>query len=283
MKTHQHAFSIQRMSQVFGVTRSGYYQFVNAVPSKRAQANQQLTEKIRTLFEAHRCTYGSPRLQAELKAQGEAVSRKRVARLMKIAGLTAKMNRQFKVTTQQNPQAQAAPNLLKQSFTTVKPNQVWVSDITYIRTQEGWLYVAIVLDLFSRRIVGLAMDTRMKTDLVMSAVNQAITHRQPSQGLIHHSDRGSQYTSEYFQKLLKTKGITSSMSSTGCCYDNAVAESFFHTLKTEHVYFENYRTREQAKMSIFDYVETFYNRIRRHSTLNYLSPIAFEQQGGTHS
>jgi transposase InsO family protein len=199
---------------------------------------------------------------------------------MKIAGLAAKMNKQFKVTTQQNPKAQAAPNLLQQKFTATQPNQVWVSDITYIRTEEGWLYVAAVLDLFSRRIVGLAMDVRMKTGLIMSAINQAITHRNPPKGLIHHSDRGSQYTSECFQKWLHTQGITPSMSATGCCYDNAVAESFFHTLKTEHVYFENYLTREQAKMSIFEYVETFYNRIRRHSTLQYLSPAAFEQQAG---
>jgi transposase InsO family protein len=262
------------------VASSGYQRFIKAPPSKRTEANERLTEKIRGIFEASRRTYGSPRIRPELKAQGENCSRKRVARLMKRAGLVAKMTRRFKVTTKQNPKAKAAPNLLKQNFTAAKPNQAWVADITYIHTWEGWLYVAAVLDLFSRRIVGLAMSERMTADLVVSAVNQAITHRQPGQGLIHHSDRGSQYTSGDFQKLLKTKGITASMGSTGRCYDNAAMESFFHTLKTEHVYHETYETREQAKVSIFEYTEAFYNRTRRHSTLGYVSPAEFEQQWG---
>lgn len=262
------------------VACSGYQRHIKATPSKQAEANARLTEKIRKIFEASRCTYGSPRIRPELQAQGESCSRKRVARLMKRAGLVPKMTRRFKLTTRQNPKAKAAPNLLKQNFTAAKPNQIWVADITYIRTWEGWLYVAAVLDLFSRRIVGLAMSEHMTADLVVSAVHQAITHRQPGQGLIHHSDKGSQYTSSDFQKLLKAKGITASMSGTGNCFDNAAAESFFHTLKTEHVYFEDYQTREQAKVSIFEYIETFYNRTRRHSTLGYVSPAAFEQQWG---
>jgi putative transposase len=268
------------MSKMLEVAPSGYQRHIKAPPSKRAEENERLTEKICKIFEASRRTYGSPRIRPELQAQGESCSRKRVARLMKRAGLAAKMKRGFKTTTQVNPKAKAAPNLLKQDFTAAKPNQVWVADITYVRTWEGWLYVAAVLDLFSRRIVGLAMSEHMTADLVVSAVHQAVTHRKPEQGLIHHSDRGSQYTSSDFQKLLKAKGIVASMGSTGRCYDNAAAESFFHTLKTEHVYHETYLTREQAKLSIFEYIETFYNRTRRHSTLGYVSPAAFEQQWG---
>jgi transposase InsO family protein len=280
MKAHQSEFRIERMSSALNLSRSGYYRFIKAPPSRRTQANEQLTGKIHRIFKDNRCTYGSPRIRSELQAQGETCSRKRVARLMKQAGLAAKMKARFKCTTQQNPKAQAAPNLLQQNFSAKALNQVWVADITYIPTWEGWLYVATVLDLFSRRIVGLAMRERMTAALVVSAVNQAVTHRKPEPGLIHHSDRGSQYTSEDFQKLLKAKGLTASMSGTGCCFDNAAAESFFHTLKTEHVYFEDYQTREEAKLSIFEYVEAFYNRTRRHSTLGYVSPAMFEQQWG---
>ena len=182
------------------------------------------------------------------------------------------------MTTRANPEALAAPNLLAQDFSSEKPNERWVADFTYVATQEGWLYVATVLDLFSRRIVGLAMGERMTAELVMVALKQALNHRQPEKGVIHHSDRGSQYTSEKFTELLKLYCLVASMSGTGNCYDNAAMESFYHTLKTEHIYFENYATREQAKQSIFEYVEVFYNRQRRHSTLGYLSPLAFEKQ-----
>ena len=225
-----------------------------------------------------RQTYGSPRIHAELFAQGKKCSRKRVARLMKKAGIEAKMKRRFKVTTKVNPKAKVTPNLLQQDFTAEAPNQRWVADFTYVATLEGWLYVAVVLDLFSRKIVGLAMHERMTADLVLSALTQAFLHRKPTAGLVHHSDRGSQYTSQDFQGLLALYGMIASMSGVGNCFDNATAESFFHTLKTEHVYFENYQTREQAKESIFEYVEVFYNRKRRHSTLGYVSPVAFENQ-----
>ena len=187
---------------------------------------------------------------------------------MKKVGIMAKMKKKFKVTTKANPKAKAAPNLLKQNFTAEQPNQRWVADITYVWTLEGWLYVACVLDLFSRKIVGLAMKDRMTDDLVIAALEQALVSRNSSTGLMHHSDRGSQYTSHDFQKKLAQHNITASMSGTGNCYDNAAMESFFHTLKTEHVYFERYQTREQAKNSIFEYIEVFYNRQRRHSTLN---------------
>lgn len=278
MQTHAEEFSIERMSNVFAVSRSGYYQFIGAKPSKRKQEEERLLIKIKTIHEVSRQTYGSPRVQAELREMGESCSRKKVSRIMKKAGIAAKMKKRFKVTTKANSGAIPAPNLLQQDFTAKKPNQRWVADFTYVWTQEGWLYVATVLDLFSRRIVGLSMSERMTSDLVMQALQQAITHRNPPAYLVHHSDRGCQYTSAAFQALLAANNIVCSMSGVGNCYDNAAKESFYHTLKTEHVYFEFYKTRAQAKQSIFEYVEIFYNRQRRHSTLGYVSPLVFEKQ-----
>lgn len=278
MKNHENEFSIERMSKVFNVSRSGYYKFIHAKPSARSKENDGLLEKIKTTHKESRGTYGSPRIHAELGFQGETCSRKRVARLMKKAGIEAKMKKRFKVTTKANPKAKAAPNLLKQDFTADAPNQRWVADLTYVATSEGWLYVAIILDLFSRKIVGLAMEERMTADLVLKALEQAVLHRKPQAGLIHHSDKGSQYTSQDFQSLLTLYGLIASMSGTGNCFDNATAETFFHTLKTEHIYFEYYETRAQARESIFEYIEVFYNRKRRHSTLGYLSPEMFEKQ-----
>lgn len=278
MQQHEQEFSIKRMSIVFQVSRSGYYQFITAKLSDQAKENSRLLSKIQVIHVQSRRTYGSPRIHAALGNEGETCSRKRVARLMKQAGLCAKMNQRYKRTTQANPAAKAAPNLLQQDFTAQLPNQRWVTDITYVWTAEGWLYVAAVLDLFSRRIVGLAMSERMTVDLVLNALNQAVTHRKPMKGLTHHSDKGSQYTSHAFQRRLVFYAMTVSMSGTGNCFDNAAMESFFHTLKTEHIYFEHYTTREQAKDSIFEYVEVFYNRQRLHSTLGYCSPVAFEKK-----
>jgi putative transposase len=278
MHCYRNEFSVERMSRVLGVSRSGYYSFIKAGRSQRDQANDELTAKIKVAHEESRQTYGSPRIHAELIEQGSQCSRKRVARLMRREGIQAKMRKRFKVTTRANPKATAAPNLLQQDFHACAPNQRWVADITYVATDEGWLYVAAVMDLFSRRIVGLAMGERITADLVSDALCQAIIHRRPCHDLWHHSDRGCQYTSAGFQQLLKAHRITVSMSGTGNCYDNAAMESFFHTLKTEHIYFESYRTREQAKQSIFEYIEVFYNRRRRHSTLGYLAPVVFENQ-----
>ena len=278
MRRHEKEFKLERMSRVLGVSRSGYYRFIKAPLSQRAQENKRLLPKIEEAYQSNRGVYGSPRICKELRAQGEVCSRKRVARLMRQAGIVAKMKKQFKVTTRANPKALAAPNVLQQVFKAELPNQRWVADITYVSTQEGWLYVAAILDLFSRRIVGLAMGERMTTDLVIMALQQAVVHRKPEKGLVHHSDRGCQYTSAEFQKSLSVSNIIASMSGAGNCYDNAAMESFFHTLKTEHIYFEGYTTREQAKQSIFEYVEVFYNRQRRHSTLGYVSPMAFEKQ-----
>jgi putative transposase len=278
MQNHKKEFSIERMSKVLDVSRSGYYDFTQRLPSQRQRKEERLLMKIQKIYAASRQTYGSPRVHAVLKDQGELCSRPRVARLMKKAGIVAKMTKKFKVTTKVNLKAKAAPNLLKQNFTAAHPDQRWAADITYVWTLEGWLYVACVLDLFSRRIVGLAIEDRMTDDLVIAALEQALIHRNPSWGLMHHSDRGSQYTSHDFQKKLAQYQITASMSGTGNCYDNAAMESFFHTLKTELVYFEHYQTREEAKQSIFEYIEVFYNRQRRHSTLGYNTPLEFEQK-----
>lgn len=197
---------------------------------------------------------------------------------MKKLGMAAKMQRLFKTTTRVNKKQPVAPNLLQQNFTATVPNSKWVADISYIRTLEGWLYLAVVLDLYSRKVVGFSMSESLQTPLVLEALEQALQRRNPTFSLQHHSDRGCQYTSAAFQNLLAKKGIVCSMSSTGCCFDNAVAESFFHTLKTECVYFERYESREYAKQSIFEYIEVFYNNHRRHSTLGYLSPVEFERR-----
>lgn len=277
MKTHVGEASIQRMAEVLEVSRSGYYKFLVSPESPRAQANQELLTAIQASHTASRQTYGSPRIHKDLRAAGHDCSRKRVARLMQEAGIMAKMKKKFKVTTQVDIKLPAAPNHLQQDFKAEAPNQKWVSDITYVWTREGWLYLAVILDLFSRKVVGMAMSDRLKKELAMVALGQALTRRDGRAPSYHHSDKGCQYTSGAFQDLLKAHGITCSMSSTGNCFDNAVAESFFHTLKTEHIYFEDYVTREQAKASIFEYVEVFYNNQRRHSFLNYLSPVEFER------
>jgi len=278
MQKNSMPFSIERMSKVFHVSRSGYYKFLNLGDSKRIIENKRLLEKIKVAHRNSRKTYGSPRIYKELKSQGEPCSRKRVSKIMRENGIVAKMKKRFKVTTKVDAKAKVAPNLLKQDFTAERPNERWVADITYIATAQGWLYLAAILDLFSRQIVGFSMSERMTTDLISTAFLQAITHRKPAAGLMHHSDKGCQYTSSKFQSLLKRHEIRVSHSGVGNCYDNAAMESFFHTLKTEHIYFENYQTREQAKQSIFEYVEVFYNRQRRHSTLGYLSPVNFEKQ-----
>lgn len=258
------------------VSRSGYYRYKNAKPSKREKEREALLIKIKAVHEASRQTYGAPRIYAQLRAEGETSSQKRIALLMKQNEIRAKMNKRFKVTTRANTKAIPAPNLLQQEFSASHCDERWVADFTYVGTDEGWLYVATVMDLFSRRIVGLSMGAYMTEGLVMAALDQAITRRGPCRGLLHHSDRGSQYTSNNFQALLEQHDIIASMSATGNCYDNAAMESFYHTLKTEHVYFEHYQTREQAMSSIFEYIEVFYNRQRLHSTLSYLSPSAFE-------
>lgn len=281
MKKYAKEFPIEKMANILGVCRSGYYEFLKRKESARERENKRLLEKIKYIHQNKRRVYGSPRVHAELKKEAEKCSRKRVAKLMRREGLQAKMRKKWKATTKQNKKAEAAPNHLNQNFVAEAPNQVWVSDITYIATQEGWLYVAIVLDLFSRKIVGVSMSDRLHTELVSNALKQALLRRSPAENLMHHSDRGCQYTSQEFKELTRRHGIKLSMSGKGHCYDNAVAESFFHTLKTEHTNFCNFRIREEARDSIFEYIEVFYNRKRAHSTTDYLSPEAYESRWRT--
>lgn len=278
MKEHAEEFCIEKMAKVLGVCRSGYYDFLGRASGTRVKENERLLKQIKAIYKSSRGVYGSPRIHMELKKQGEKCSRRRIAKLMKRTGIQAKMRKKWKVTTQPNRKAEISPNHLDQNFETEAPNRVWVSDITYISTQEGWLYVAIVMDLFSRKIVGLSMGERLQTELVTKALTQALKKRNIKENLMHHSDRGSQYTSKEFKDIARRHGIKLSMSGKGHCFDNAVAESFFHTLKTEHTNFCNYRIREEAKNSIFEYVEIFYNRQRLHSTIDYLSPEEYESR-----
>ena len=266
MQEHKREFSIEKMAKILEVSVSGYYAYLHRRPSLQRQRNLELLESIRRIYIEGRRMYGSPRIHIKLCRSGNRCSRKRVAKLMKEHGIAAKMRKSWKRTTQRGKR-QAPDNLLKQDFLAESPNEKWVSDVTYVNTGEGWLYVSCTLDLFSRKVVGLSMGERLSTDLVARNLNQALLHREPERGLIHHSDRGSQYTSEAFGELTKKQGIRLSMSGKGNCYDNAVIESFFHTLKTEHVYQHRFSTREEAKRSLFDYIEVFYNRQRAHSFL----------------
>lgn len=277
MQAHAKEFPIEKMAKILNVSRCGYYEFLSRKASKRTLDNEALMEEIRIAYKKGRGLYGSPRVHAELKRNGKKCSRKRVAKLMQNEKIQAKMRKRWKVTTQPSKKAvEIVPNHLEQRFAAEAPNKVWVSDITYVQTEEGWLYVASVMDLFSRKIVGLNMGDRLETKLVTGALKQALYRRMPKEGLMHHSDRGSQYTSAEFKELTQMHGIRLSMSAKGHCYDNAVAESFFHTLKTEETHLKRYRTREEAKLGIFEYVEVFYNRERLHSTIGYVSPEGFE-------
>ena len=265
------------MCSVLGVSVSGYYAWRQRPVSRREEANQALVQRIRRLHHRSHQTYGSPRIWAELRAEGEQCSRNRVARLMRLYHIGARRPRRYTVTTQSQHQYPVAPNVLGRDFSASAPNQKWVADITYVPTQEGWLYLATLMDLFSRKIIGWAMDQSLATDLTCQALRMALAGRQPRAGLLHHSDRGSQYASQAYQSLLQARGIQVSMSRSGNCYDNAAMESLFGTIKTELIHGQNYRTRQEAKTALFAYIETFYNRRRRHSTLDYQSPDQFEQ------
>ena len=270
-------FKILKMCRALQSSPSGYYTWLKRPLGARKEENERLLKEISSVHDRSRKTYGSPRITAELKANGISCSRHRVARLMRKNGIAAKTKRRFKITTNSKHNLPVAPNLLglESDIMITGANQAWFSDITYIPTWEGWLYLAAVIDAYSRQIVGWAMSERMNRDIVINALRQAIGRRSPKAGLILHSDRGSQYASEDYQRLLSSHGFICSMSGKGNCYDNAIMESFYHTLKTELVYFEIYRTREEARRSIFEYIEVFYNRFRRHSSLGYLSPAAF--------
>ena len=273
---HRQEFSVQRMCDVLDVSSSGFYELSEREPSPRQQANETLVIDIREIYKTSRQTYGSPRIHAELQAQGKRVSRKRVARLMRLNGIRAKRKQRYKTTTKRHPNREPAPNLLAQDFNADATNEKWVADITYIDTREGWLYLAAILDVYSRKIVGWSMSECLQKQLVEDALGMAMGRRKISGKLIHHSDQGSQYTSHDFLKLLAQQHIQVSMSGAGNCYDNAMMESFFATLKTECVT-ERFETRQQARQTIFEYIEVWYNRCRRHSALGYLSPEQFEQ------
>lgn len=276
VEMNRSSFRVMKMCLVLKVSLSGYYAWRSRGRSNREIANEQLLSEIEEVYHKVRGIYGSPRITAELHDRGYHCGENRVAMLMKKNGIAARTRKKFKVTTQSKHKQSVAANLLEGDFTTDGRNEVWVSDITYIWTREGWLYLAAVMDLYSRQIVGWSMSNRISAELVINALQQAIWRRCPGFGLIIHSDRGIQYASHAFRNLLKDHKFIQSMSSKGNCYDNAVMESFFHTLKVEHIYFESYQTRTEAKDSIFEYIEIFYNRVRKHSSISYMSPSEYE-------
>jgi transposase InsO family protein len=278
VRDHRHRWPVTIICRVLQVTRSGFYEWLKRKPSARTLRQEQLLTKIRLTHAQCRERYGSPRVHRALLNDGEVVSRNTVAKLMKRLNLQAKTRRRYLPRTTDSTHVQpVAVNVLDRDFTAPAPDRKWVADITYVATGEGWLYVAAVLDCFSRKIVGWSMAEHMETDLVSDALKMALQHRQPDgTKLLHHSDRGVQYASDAYQHLLEQHGITISMSHRGDCYDNAMMESFWATLKTELVHDQKYATREQAKQSIFEYVEVFYNRKRLHSSLGYVSPESFE-------
>lgn len=270
-------FPVSLMCRVLGVSRSGYYAWRKRPPSAAEQRREELTARVREIHAEVRQRYGSPRMHAELIARGHTCCVNWVARLMKRAGISAKGKRRFVRTTDSNHSLPVADNVLDRQFDPPEPNATWVADITYIPTREGWVYLAAVEDLFSRRVVGWSMDATMTSRLVVDALGMAVSSRRPGEGVLAHSDRGSQYASEHYQRVLASDGIICSMSRKGDCWDNAPMESFFASLKKELVHGEDYATRAQAKASIFEYIEVFYNRVRRHSSLGYVAPAEYER------
>lgn len=269
------------MCQILDVSRSGYYNWSKRSLSQREQENNILKQKIAQIYWQSRGTYGSPRIHKQLSKEGIKCSKKRVERLMREQGLKARQKRKFKNTTDSNHDLPIKRNILNRQFKVSQPNKVWVSDITYIYTKEGWLYLAIIIDLYGRKVVGWSMNERITKELVLEALEMAINRRKPARGLIFHSDRGSQYASHEFQRMLWEHGFISSMSRKGNCWDNAVSESFFSTLKTELIYQNQYESRGEAKRDIFQYIEIFYNRFRLHSALGYKSPEEYENERKT--
>jgi transposase InsO family protein len=277
VSNHQSEFPILLMCRVLAVSRSGYYAWLKHPESKKTQDDKALSKEITEIHRESFGTYGRPRVYRELKRRGKLLGENRVARLMRKDGLRAKTKRKFKVTTDSRHNFPVVPNLLNREFTTEEPNQAWASDITYIWTAEGWLYLAVVMDLFSRAIVGWSMSERMTRALVINAFGMAVKRRNPSPGLLHHSDRGSQYACADYQAILAKHGAICNMIRKGNCWDNAPVESFFSTLKREHVFHNLYGHRAQARQSIFMYIEQFYNRKRIHSALGYRTPSEMEQ------
>lgn len=277
MTANQAAYPVDTMARTMKVSRSGYYAWRSREPSARDVADRELTELIRAIHDASRQTYGAPRVHAELAARGVHVGRKRVERLMKLAGLSGVSRRRSARTTVRDGRVRPSADLVDRNFYAEKPNELWVADITYVPTWVGFLYLAIVLDAFSRRVVGWAMGTNLKTQLVLDAMNMAIGQRKP-QDVIHHSDQGSQYTSVAFGLRCKEAGVRPSMGSVGDAYDNAMCESFFATLECELLDRRKFQTKAEARMAVFEFIEGWYNPGRRHSALGYLSPIDYERE-----
>jgi len=271
---HKNTWSINLQCQVLGVKRSGYYAFQKR--KKVNESHQEMLEWVKEVAKSSDYTYGSRRMKKALNTLCYPVSRNKARKLMQEAGVEVRRRRKYKVTTNSNHKLPLFDNLLKRAFDVAKPDQVYASDITYIWTQEGWLYLAVVIDLYSRKIVGWSMSSRMKAEVVCDALTMAIWQRQPAEGLIHHSDRVSQYASKAFRRLLNTHSIKGSMSRKGDCWDNAVVESFFGTLKQERVHWQSYQTRYEAQQDMLRYISMFYNSERLHSYLDYMSPNDYE-------
>jgi putative transposase len=276
IREHRQTFALARLCEMLEVSPSGYHDWRDRPESNRSQENKRLTAKVKYYHQESREIYGSPKIHEDLIAEGETCSVNRVARLMKAADIKSKMARKFVITTNSKNTLQPAPDLLKRNFSVDKQNEAWVSDTTFIGTRQGWLYLAVILDLFSRQVIGWAMGTKNNTQLVQEALTMATWRRGKATDVIVHSDQGSTYASTAYQQQLIDNQLQCSMSRKGECLDNAVAESFFGTLKNELIYHEDYQTRAQARQSIFEYIEVFYNRKRRHAFLNYLTPVEYE-------
>lgn len=280
IQQHRQEFRVTRLCHVLQVSRSGFYAWQGRPESQRAQQNRDLLTHMQQLHQQTREAYGARKMWQLLKQAGHACGRHRVARLRRVAGMVAQRRRRFVRTTQARPEKVSIPNQLNREFTVAKKNRVWAADITYIPTRAGWLYLAVLLDLYSRRVVGWAMSERQTTTLVVEAWRMAWEQRHPAEGLLHHSDQGNQYTASLYRTILTRRGVVLSLSRKGNCYDNSVVESFFSSLKNELTHDRSFRDRPEARQAIFEYIEGFYNRTRLHQTLGYRSPEEFERQAG---
>jgi len=280
IEQQREAHNVAKVARILGISRGGYYAWRSREPSERTRQQEQLVGKIKAIQEEVKYRYGSPRITRELRRRGVRVGHNRVARLMALNGLGARGKKRFRSTTDSAHSLPVAENLLNRAFEVAEANKVWVSDITYIPTAEGWLYLCTVMDLHSRKVVGWSMSRRMKSELVVQALIMAMVRRRPSKGLVFHSDRGSQYCSHVFRRWTQRWGIRQSMSGKGDCWDNAPAESFFKTLKSELYGHRAFRSRQEARTVLFEYIEVFYNRVRLHSSLGYLSPVEYERRSG---
>lgn len=278
IEAHRSEFPVSLMCKVLGVSRSGFFDWKRRDSSEKEARKNSLVVKISKIHLGSKKIYGSPRVYKTLKGLGEKCSKTTVERLMRENGIRSKIKRKFKATTNSNHTLPVAPNLVKRDFTADAPNKLWCTDITYLWTEEGWLYLAAIIDVFTRKVVGWAMKDHLTLPLALEALEMAVRRQNPSPGLVHHSDRGCQYAAHEYQAELRRHGFICSMSRRGQCWDNALAESFFHSLKTEHVYHERFSTRAEAKSSVFEWIEVFYNRQRIHSAIGFVSPACYERR-----